>query len=182
MRTVLAFEPDARQAAALTRVVRDQADADIIVVETKDAALDAIRARIPDLILLTAFSVVLGTLTWGAYAYLVLNDPNVEWSVMAYGGLGIAAAFVVMNLFKLPGWASFLVTFVGFYAPIFYVHAQYSAGELPVSIIYLYEFNQVYTWLIPVFVVIAVAVNAQALWKELRTLLGQLGLLKGSRA
>ncbi len=55
MRTVLAFEPDARQAAALTRVVRDQADADIIVVETKDAALDAIRARIPDLILLTAF-------------------------------------------------------------------------------------------------------------------------------
>ncbi|HLU10087.1 MAG TPA: protein kinase [Oceanobacillus sp.] len=125
---------------------------------------------------------VLGTLTWGAYAYLVLNDPNVEWRVMAYGGLGIAAAFVVMNLFKLPGWASFLVTFVGFYAPIFYVHAQYSAGELPVSIIYLYEFNQVYTWLIPVFVVIAVAVNAQALWKELRTLLGQLGLLKGSRA
>jgi hypothetical protein len=55
VRTVLAFEPDARQAAALTRVVREHAAADIVVVETKDAALDAIRARIPDLILLTAF-------------------------------------------------------------------------------------------------------------------------------
>lgn len=114
------------------------------------------------------FGFVLGTLTWGAYNYLILNDPNVEWSVMAYGGLGISAAFVVINLFKLPGWASFLVTFIGFYAPIYYVHAQYSASNLPVSIIYLYEFNQVYSWLIPVFVVIALAVNAQALWKEMR--------------
>jgi serine/threonine-protein kinase len=116
------------------------------------------------------FGFLLGTLTWGAYGYLVLNDPNVEWSVMAFGGLGIAAAFVGMNLLKLPGWMSFLVTFVGFYTPIFYVHSQYSSGGLPVSIIYLYEFNQVYSWLIPVFIVIALAVNAQALWKEARSL------------
>lgn len=113
---------------------------------------------------------LLGTLTWGAYNYLILNDPNVEWSVMAAGGAGIALAFVVMNLLKLPGWASFLVTFLGFYAPIYVIISQYMQGSLPVSIIYLYEFNQVYTWLIPVFIGIAAAVNAQALWRDARRL------------
>jgi serine/threonine-protein kinase len=116
---------------------------------------------------------LLGTLTWGAFNYLILNDPNVEWRVMAYGGIGVGAAFVIMNLFKLPGWASFLVTLVCFYAPIYFVNDLYwnYPGELPVSIIYVYEPNQVFSWLLPVFVLIALAVNAQALWKEVRAAL-----------
>lgn len=115
---------------------------------------------------------LLGTLTWGAFNYLILNDPNVEWGVMAYAGVGVAAAFAIMNLFRLPGWASFLVTLVGFYLPIYYVNHLYwnNPGALPVSIIYVYEFEQVFTWLIPVFGVIALAVNAQALWSDLKGL------------
>jgi CheY-like chemotaxis protein len=52
--TVLAFEPDPKQAGALKLVVRDRVGAEFVHVESKDAALEAIRARVPDLILLTA--------------------------------------------------------------------------------------------------------------------------------
>jgi CheY-like chemotaxis protein len=51
---VLAIEPDPRQASILKRVVRERARAEIVVVDSKDAALAAIAARVPDLILFTA--------------------------------------------------------------------------------------------------------------------------------
>lgn len=51
---VLAIEPDSRQAAILKRVVRERAHAEITVVDSKDAAIAAIGARVPDLILVTA--------------------------------------------------------------------------------------------------------------------------------
>ena len=54
MRTVLAFEPDPRQAAALKLVVKDRVGANFVLAESKDAALAAIRSAVPDLILLTA--------------------------------------------------------------------------------------------------------------------------------
>lgn len=54
MRTVLAFEPDARQAAALKLVVSGRVGADFVLAASKDAALSAIRSVVPDLILLTA--------------------------------------------------------------------------------------------------------------------------------
>ncbi len=54
MAVVLAIESDARQAAVLKRVVRERAHAEITVVDSKDAAIAAIAARLPDLILVTA--------------------------------------------------------------------------------------------------------------------------------
>jgi len=51
---VLTIEPDARQALILKRVVRERAQAEIAVVDSKDAAIAAIGAQIPDLILVTA--------------------------------------------------------------------------------------------------------------------------------
>ncbi|HXH07558.1 MAG TPA: hypothetical protein VNI83_13330 [Vicinamibacterales bacterium] len=54
MALVLAIEPDPRQASILKRVVRERARAEIVVVDSKDAALAAIAARLPDLILFTA--------------------------------------------------------------------------------------------------------------------------------
>jgi hypothetical protein len=51
---VLAVEPDPRQSATLRRVVKGQVRADLVVVDSKDAALAAIATRVPDLILVTA--------------------------------------------------------------------------------------------------------------------------------
>ncbi|HEY3883718.1 MAG TPA: hypothetical protein VGL62_00825 [Vicinamibacterales bacterium] len=54
MPLVLAIEPDLRQAAIVKRVVREKVQADVAVVDSRDAALEAIRARVPDVLLLSA--------------------------------------------------------------------------------------------------------------------------------
>jgi hypothetical protein len=51
---VLAVEPDLRQGEILARIVRHKARADLVLVESRDAALTALAGRTPDVVLLTA--------------------------------------------------------------------------------------------------------------------------------
>ena len=54
MALVLAIEPDSRQASILKRVIREGVHAELVVVDSRDAAVAAIAARVPDVILMTA--------------------------------------------------------------------------------------------------------------------------------
>ena len=54
MALVLALEPDLRQSAILKRVIRERVHAELVVVDSRDAAVSALAARVPDVILLTA--------------------------------------------------------------------------------------------------------------------------------
>ena len=54
MPLVLAIEPDLKQAAILKRIVREQVRADLVLVESREAAISAIDAQLPDVILVTA--------------------------------------------------------------------------------------------------------------------------------
>ena len=54
MALVLAIEPDIRQGGILKRIVRELVQADLVLVESRDAAIAAIDQQIPDVILLTA--------------------------------------------------------------------------------------------------------------------------------
>src|SRR5829696_6027529 len=54
MALVLAIEPDIRQGGVLKHIVRELVEADLILVESRDAAIAAIDQQIPDVILLTA--------------------------------------------------------------------------------------------------------------------------------
>ncbi len=54
MALILAIQPDAQQAAILSGVVMNQLRADLVLVDSKDAALARIRKQVPDLILLAA--------------------------------------------------------------------------------------------------------------------------------
>src|SRR5829696_9219 len=54
MALVLAIEPDIRQGGILKRIVRELVQAQLILVESRDAAIAAIDQQIPDVILLTA--------------------------------------------------------------------------------------------------------------------------------
>ena len=54
MALVLAIEPDIRQAGILKHIVRSLVQAELILVESRDAAIAAIDEQIPDVILLTA--------------------------------------------------------------------------------------------------------------------------------
>jgi len=51
---VLAIEPDHRQAAIVKRIVREKVLAEVAVVDSRDAALDAMRTTVPDVLLLSA--------------------------------------------------------------------------------------------------------------------------------
>jgi CheY-like chemotaxis protein len=51
---VLAIEPDLRQAAIVKRIVREKVQADVAVVDSRDAALEAMRTSVPDVLLLSA--------------------------------------------------------------------------------------------------------------------------------
>jgi len=53
MALILAVEPDERQAAILSGVVMNQLRADLVLVNSKDAAIARISRQVPDLILLT---------------------------------------------------------------------------------------------------------------------------------
>ncbi|MGH9144384.1 MAG: hypothetical protein ACRD2I_24860 [Vicinamibacterales bacterium] len=54
MAIVLAIEPDRRQAAHLTAIVRNQVGVELVVADTTEGALDAIGNRVPDLVLVPA--------------------------------------------------------------------------------------------------------------------------------
>ena len=51
---VLAIEPDLRQAAIVKRIVREKVLAEVTVVDSRDAALEAMRSSVPDVLLLSA--------------------------------------------------------------------------------------------------------------------------------
>ena len=51
---VLAIEPDLRQAAIVKRIVREKVQADVAVVDSRDAAIEAMRTTMPDVLLLSA--------------------------------------------------------------------------------------------------------------------------------
>src|SRR4051795_1019697 len=54
MAIVLAIEPDRRQAAQLTALVRQHVGAELVLAHTTEGALDAIGDRVPDLVLVPA--------------------------------------------------------------------------------------------------------------------------------
>src|SRR5207344_3634490 len=54
MAIVLAIEPDRRQAAHLTAILKHQVDAELVIADTTEGALDAIGNRVPDLVLVPA--------------------------------------------------------------------------------------------------------------------------------
>src|SRR5512147_1026634 len=54
MPLVLALEPDLRQAAIIKRVIHQQVKADLVLVDSRDAAMAALASGVPDVVLLTA--------------------------------------------------------------------------------------------------------------------------------
>jgi len=50
---VLAIEPDHRQSTVLKRIVREHVHADLLLVDTPDAAVAALGTQIPDVILVS---------------------------------------------------------------------------------------------------------------------------------
>jgi hypothetical protein len=110
------------------------------------------------------FGLALGTLMWGAFTWLFLNFAP-DWGVMMFAGLGAAGALVLITLFPLPGWLAFVITAAAMFVPLYQAWAAY----MP-PVIYFRQPEDVYTQLIPMVIVIALGINAQALAADVRGL------------
>lgn len=112
-----------------------------------------------------ATGALMGTLMWAAFTAILL-EGIVDANSSLIGGVGIALSFGLMNLFRMPGWLSALVTFAGLYIPAFATWNAYTTGAMPVPLIYIVEDSQLITWLVPAFLLVALGINAQALWRD----------------
>ncbi|MBL8145521.1 MAG: hypothetical protein JNL34_03975, partial [Anaerolineae bacterium] len=116
-----------------------------------------------------AAGLLMGMLMWAAFTAILL-EGMVDTNSSLIGGVGIAVSFGLMNLFRMPGWLSTLVTFAGLYAPALITWNAYTTGAMPVPLIYVVEDGQLVTWLVPAFLMAALGMNAQALWRDVRGL------------
>jgi hypothetical protein len=113
--------------------------------------------------------VFFGTVMWSAFTTILL-EGIADTNTSLLGGVGIALAFLLMNVFRMPGWLSTLVTFAGLYGPVAFTWWAFTTGQLPTPLIYVVEDSQLITWLVPALLLVALGVNAQALWRDVRGL------------
>jgi serine/threonine-protein kinase len=116
------------------------------------------------------FGFLMGTILWAAFT-AVLLESVVVWSVCALGGLGLGLAFALLNLVRMPGWLATIVSFLGLFVPAALLWTAYTRGEVPVPLIYLIEDAHIVTWLVPVFLLTALGLHAQALRRDVQRLL-----------
>ena len=130
-------------------------------------------------LLLSAFLGFLwGTLTWGAYTWLFLQQ-NPEWDLMRFAGGGLAFGFVLAAMINLRGWVSFLVTVIATYIPLYLAFRDFWFQETPVSssrlaVLFYDDPNQILTLAIPVAILIALGSHAPAISRDVLVIVRRL--------
>jgi hypothetical protein len=69
--------------------------------------------------------IVIGTLSWFSFQYLLLLIEATEWGMLLFGGIGLAAGFILTGLFALPRPVSILITAIATYVPIYITFQNY---------------------------------------------------------
>lgn len=110
-----------------------------------------------------------GALIWTVYAWLLLYLalPTLDLGALLLGGLGIALGFAIAGTFNLRGWLSVLLS-----AAIAYVFIWYSYTNLTTPFLYFRGPDHVLPEGLLIAVLIAIGGFAQALWTDIRKLLG----------
>ena len=113
---------------------------------------------------------LLGVLAWASYIWFLesldLSAPG--YNSLIFGGLGLAAGFIIRILFDVPGWLAAILTAVLTWLPIYITFQDASSGgKTFLPLIYFYDDpNQAFSVAIPMVIFIALGADAQALMKE----------------
>jgi hypothetical protein len=104
--------------------------------------------------------IVTGTLAWFAFQYLLLLIEAPEWGLLLFGGIGLAAGFILTGLFTLPRPVSILITAIATYVPIYVTFQNYLTTmyyDAPSSALLYYSPDK--DWMVYVFgIAFAVAI------------------------
>lgn len=120
-----------------------------------------------------ALCLALGVFAWASYLWFLENLSLTPQDVAAvlFGGVGLAAGFVLRALFRLPGWAALLLTAILTYAPIYVTFQQFAAGSQQFISLVLFDHpDQLLTVAIPMALLIALGANAQDVYQDIHRL------------
>jgi hypothetical protein len=113
---------------------------------------------------------LLGVFAWSSYIWFLesldLSSPGVN--ALLFGGIGLAAGFIIRILFKLPGWVAALLTALLTWLPIYITFQDAaSGGDTFLPLIFFYDDpTQAFSVAIPMVIFIALGANAEALLDE----------------
>jgi hypothetical protein len=113
---------------------------------------------------------LLGVVAWASYIWFLesldLSAPGIN--SLLFGGLGLAAGFIIRVLFKIPGWVSALLTAICTWIPIYATFQNAaSGGETFLPLIFFYDDpTQAFSVAIPMVILIALGANAETLLEE----------------
>jgi hypothetical protein len=102
-----------------------------------------------------------GVAAWGVYTYLYLEYPPEGVTFFAAAGIGFG--LVATSMFNLPGWLAFLVTAIATYIPLYVAFQNF----MP-PVLYYDNPDQIFILAIPVALLIALGIHAQALARDVR--------------
>jgi hypothetical protein len=113
---------------------------------------------------------LLGVAAWTSYIWFLesldMSSPGIN--ALLFGGLGLAAGFVIRVLFDIPGWVAALLTAFLTWLPIYITFQDASSGGTTFfPLIFFYDDpNQAFSVAIPMVIFIALGANAEELIAE----------------
>lgn len=117
---------------------------------------------------------IIGTLAWAAFTVLILDRTDLNWGVLALGGIGLSLGFTASVLFNLRGWLAVLITTVAIAAPILIRFQMVLDSRLQNVDALLYfdarSMSEVYVPTLVFALLIALGGHARAIWRDLRGL------------
>ncbi|MEO8610039.1 MAG: toll/interleukin-1 receptor domain-containing protein [Chloroflexota bacterium] len=114
--------------------------------------------------------ILLGVLSWASYIWFLesLDLSAQGLNALIFGGLGLAAGFIIRILFDVPGWLAAVLTAVLTWIPIYITFQDAASGGTTfLPLIYFYDDPaQAFSVAIPMVIFIALGADAQALMAE----------------
>lgn len=124
-------------------------------------------SQVVRLVLRSLLFVGIGIFAWTSYIWFLqrLGTTVQDENAILFGGIALAAGFLLRSVAKLPAWVFTLVMAALIWLPIYITYQDNYVNFVP--LIYFDDPNQLFTIGIPVALIMAIGANARALYEEL---------------
>jgi len=109
----------------------------------------------------------IGIFAWTSYIWFLqrLGTTVQDENALLFGGIALAAGFLIRSVTKLPAWVFTLIMAALIWLPIYITYQDNYTNFVP--LIYFDDPNQLFTIAIPVALIMAVGANARAIYEEI---------------
>jgi hypothetical protein len=131
-------------------------------------------SRVIRLVLRSLLFIGIGIFAWTSYVWFLqrLGTTVQDENALLFGGIALAAGFLIRSEAKLPAWLFTLIIAALIWLPIYVTYQDNYTHFVP--LIYFDDPNQIFTIGIPVALIMAIGANARALYEEIVVRLRQM--------